>query len=170
MASTSSVFPGPVPLYCPCSTTTIQESLISSSSGSYTRGRFRSGAVNIGRQPKAFRLGTSFVDSFGRKRLTRNAGLEILSLKRLHEKRAGVARAGLPVVSSIPVLGPVMNALLNPVVLMIIYIAGASRFWSGFNRTTYTNSTSTKVALTALWPALYVASKAYRANFKKAVL
>ncbi|CAM6095316.1 unnamed protein product [Calypogeia fissa] len=84
-------------------------------------------------------------------------------------RKVGVARAGLPVVSGIPVLGPVLNAFFNPVVLFILYAAGASRFWSGFQRTSYTNSGPTKVALTALWPALFIASAAFRSNFKRAV-
>lgn len=43
---------------------------------------------------------------------------------RLRRRTVGVARAGLPVVSSIPVLGPVFNAFLNPVVVFILYAAG----------------------------------------------
>lgn len=89
--------------------------------------------------------------------------------KREFRRQVGAARAGLPVVSSIPVLGPVLNAFFNPVLLTILYAAGASRFWSGFKRTTYSDSAPNKVALTALWPALFIASGAFRSNFKKAV-
>lgn len=35
-------------------------------------------------------------------------------------------RAGLPVVSSIPVVGPLANAVLNPVLLFIVYAAGGN--------------------------------------------
>lgn len=35
-----------------------------------------------------------------------------------------VVRAGLPVVSSIPVVGPLANAIFNPVLLVIVYAAG----------------------------------------------
>jgi hypothetical protein len=83
---------------------------------------------------------------------------------------AGVEiRAGLPVVSSVPVLGPLANAVFNPVLLFIVYAAGAFRFYSGFRKTTYADSSATKISMTALWPVLFVASKAYRSNFKKAV-
>ncbi|BBN10112.1 hypothetical protein MPTK1_5g01120 [Marchantia polymorpha subsp. ruderalis] len=137
---------------------------------SYDSQHSRTGSLIPRSKRSALNLGTNFVDCVGCWTLTQRADLLHESSKALRRRQPGTARAGLPVVSSIPVLGPVINAVLNPIVLMIIYLAGASRFWSGFNRTTYTNATPTKVALTALWPALYVASKAYRANFKKAVL
>ncbi|CAM6023907.1 unnamed protein product [Sphagnum balticum] len=78
-------------------------------------------------------------------------------------------RAGLPVVSSIPIVGPLANFALNPVLLFVLYAAGAVRFWSGFTRTTYDSSASTKLGMTALWPVLFLVSKTYRSNFKKAV-
>ncbi|CAM6046514.1 unnamed protein product [Sphagnum compactum] len=78
-------------------------------------------------------------------------------------------RAGLPVVSSIPIVGPLANFVLNPVLLFVLYAAGAVRFWSGFTRTTYNSSASTKLGMTALWPVLFLVSKTYRSNFKKAI-
>ncbi|CAK9222818.1 unnamed protein product [Sphagnum troendelagicum] len=78
-------------------------------------------------------------------------------------------RAGLPVVSSIPIVGPLANFVLNPILLFVLYAAGAVRFWSGFTRTTYNSSASTKLGMTALWPVLFLASKTYRSNFKKAI-
>ncbi|KAG0570521.1 hypothetical protein M758_6G162300 [Ceratodon purpureus] len=78
-------------------------------------------------------------------------------------------RAGLPVISSVPVVGPLANAIFNPVLLFIVYAAGAFRFYSGFQKTTYADSSATKISMTALWPVLFVASKAYRDNFKKAI-
>lgn len=84
-------------------------------------------------------------------------------------RRRGVIRAGLPVVSSVPVLGPLANAVFNPVLLFIVYAAGAFRFYSGFRKTTYADSSATKISMTALWPVLFLASKAYRDNFKKAI-
>ena len=84
-------------------------------------------------------------------------------------RRVGGIRAGLPVISSVPVVGPLANAIFNPVLLFIVYAAGAFRFYSGFQKTTYANSSATKISMTALWPVLFLASKAYRDNFKKAV-
>ncbi|KAL3701574.1 hypothetical protein R1sor_019596 [Riccia sorocarpa] len=170
MATAASVLSGPSALYCPCSSRISEGSFVGPPSRNYPRQHFRSGTSILERQRNDLTLVTEFVDSLGRRRLTRNSGVAIPSSKRPRGRRAGAARAALPVISSIPVLGPVMNAVFNPVVLMIIYITGASRFWSGFRRTTYSESAPTKLALTALWPALYVASKVYRENFKKAVL
>nr|PNR62758.1 hypothetical protein PHYPA_001182 [Physcomitrium patens] len=84
-------------------------------------------------------------------------------------RRLGGVRAGLPVISSVPVLGPLANAVFNPVLLFIVYAAGAFRFYSGFKKTTYADNSATKISMTALWPVLFIASKAYRNNFKKAV-
>lgn len=84
-------------------------------------------------------------------------------------RRVGGVRAGLPVISSVPVLGPLANAVFNPVLLFIVYAAGAFRFYSGFRKTTYADSSATKISMTALWPVLFLVSKAYRSNFKKAV-
>lgn len=82
---------------------------------------------------------------------------------------AGQARAGLPVISSVPVLGPLVNTLLSPLVLLAVYALGAIRFFSGFSNTTYTDLFSTKLGLTLAWPVLFVVSQKYRSNFKKAV-
>ena len=41
-----------------------------------------------------------------------------------------VVRAGLPVVSSIPVVGPLANAIFNPVLLFIVYAAGGNLYQS----------------------------------------
>eukprot|EP00245_Coleochaete_scutata_P013609 TRINITY_DN5599_c0_g1_i1.p1 TRINITY_DN5599_c0_g1~~TRINITY_DN5599_c0_g1_i1.p1 ORF type:complete len:136 (-),score=4.93 TRINITY_DN5599_c0_g1_i1:135-542(-) len=84
-------------------------------------------------------------------------------------RKRGVVTAGLPVVSGIPIIGPLVNLALSPVVLFAAYAICAARFWAGFNRTTYSDAPATKVTVTALWPVLFVASKAFRDNFKKAV-
>eukprot|EP00897_Mesotaenium_endlicherianum_P001928 jgi/Mesen1/1763/ME000014S01169 len=89
-----------------------------------------------------------------------------------HTGRTGgalVAVAGLPVVSSVPVLGPLANFLTNPFILLAVYIAGAVRFYNGFRRTTMKDDAATKAAVTAMWPVLFVVSKDFRTNFKKAV-
>jgi len=85
-------------------------------------------------------------------------------------RRVGrVISAGLPVISSVPVVGPLANAVFNPVLLFIVYAAGAFRFYSGFRKTTYADSSATKISMTALWPVLFLTSAAYRSNFKKAI-
>ncbi|KAJ7536977.1 hypothetical protein O6H91_12G090900 [Diphasiastrum complanatum] len=84
-------------------------------------------------------------------------------------RRGIIARANLPLISGIPFVGSVANFILNPALLVIIYLAGAIRFWSGFIRTTYSSTTVAKVGLTALWPVLFLLSKEYRKNFKKAI-
>ena len=50
--------------------------------------------------------------------------------KRRRRSSRSVVRAGLPVVSSIPVVGPLANAIFNPVLLFIVYAAGGKLFQS----------------------------------------
>lgn len=88
---------------------------------------------------------------------------------RCRRRVGGVISAGLPVISSVPVVGPLANAVFNPVLLFIVYAAGAFRFYSGFRKTTYADSSATKISMTALWPVLFLTSAAYRSNFKKAI-
>lgn len=40
------------------------------------------------------------------------------------------------------------------------------KFWTGFNRTNFTGN---KLLLSLLWPALLIANKSYRQNFRKAL-
>ena len=58
-----------------------------------------------------------------------------------------------------------MNPLLL-LVLMGVYVGGAWKFWSGFNRTNFSEG---KVKLTLLWPLLLASSKSYRDNFNRAL-
>jgi|UPI000362F30C hypothetical protein len=58
---------------------------------------------------------------------------------------------------------------LIAVVLIVGYAAGAWKFWRGFRRTTFSQSLSNRVTLSLLWPALFIANKSYRQNFKKAL-
>ena len=58
-----------------------------------------------------------------------------------------------------------MNPLLL-LVLMGVYGGGAWKFWSGFNRTNFSEG---KVKLTLLWPLLLASSKSYRDNFNRAL-
>jgi len=50
--------------------------------------------------------------------------------------------------------------------LAIAYSAGAWRFWSGFQKTNFSDN---KVSLTLLWPIYFIANKSYRQNFNKAL-
>lgn len=51
------------------------------------------------------------------------------------------------------------------ILLLLVYLGGGWKFWTGFNRTNFSQS---KMILTLLWPALLV-SKSYRQNFMKAL-
>jgi len=50
--------------------------------------------------------------------------------RRRRSSSRSVVRAGLPVVSSIPVVGPLANAIFNPVLFFIVYAAGGKLFQS----------------------------------------
>jgi hypothetical protein len=60
---------------------------------------------------------------------------------------------------------------MNPisVILLLIYLGGIWKFWKGFSRTNFSPSLPTKLALSLLWPALFIANKSYRKNFQKAL-
>ncbi|KAH6556798.1 hypothetical protein KP509_1Z154900 [Ceratopteris richardii] len=75
----------------------------------------------------------------------------------------------LPVISNVPIVGPLVNTLLSPLVLLAVYAYGCYRFMSGFSKTPYADTLTTKVGLTALWPVLFVISQKFRSNFKRAV-
>ncbi|KAH7287760.1 hypothetical protein KP509_21G055100 [Ceratopteris richardii] len=80
-----------------------------------------------------------------------------------------MSAAGLPVISNVPIVGPLVNTLLSPLVLLAVYAYGGYRFMSGFSKTPYADTLTTKVDLTALWPVLFVISQKFRSNFKRAV-
>ncbi len=50
-------------------------------------------------------------------------------------------------------------------VLLVIYGAGAWKFWGGFRRTNFSEN---KIVLGLLWPVLLF-QKSYRQNFRKAL-
>jgi hypothetical protein len=60
---------------------------------------------------------------------------------------------------------------MNPisVILLLIYLGGIWKFWKGFSRTNFSPSLPSKLALSLLWPALFIANKSYRKNFQKAL-
>lgn len=57
-----------------------------------------------------------------------------------------------------------MSSLLGFMILGV-YIAGAWKFWKGFNRTNFSQG---KIYLSLLWP-VFLISKSYRQNFTKAL-
>ncbi|WGV28836.1 hypothetical protein [Halotia branconii] len=53
--------------------------------------------------------------------------------------------------------------------LIVVYIGGVWKFWTGFRRTNFTPSISNRLGLSLLWPALFISNKSYRQNFRKAL-
>jgi hypothetical protein len=53
--------------------------------------------------------------------------------------------------------------------LLVIYIGGVWKFWTGFRRTNFNPSLVNRIGLSLLWPALFAANKSYRRNFQKAL-
>jgi membrane-bound metal-dependent hydrolase YbcI (DUF457 family) len=58
-----------------------------------------------------------------------------------------------------------MSGLLVFVALGV-YVWGSWKFWTGFNRTNFSDG---KLYLTALWPVFVIANKDYRRNFSRAL-
>ncbi|MCP2727759.1 hypothetical protein [Limnofasciculus baicalensis] len=58
---------------------------------------------------------------------------------------------------------------LGILILFGLYGYGAWRFWKGFERTNFSRSLPSRISLSLLWPALYVANQSYRKNFNKAL-
>ncbi|MGL5033300.1 MAG: hypothetical protein ACRC6M_05815 [Microcystaceae cyanobacterium] len=54
-------------------------------------------------------------------------------------------------------------------VLGVIYVAGIWRFWSGYRRTNFSPSLSSRIYLALLWPVLIIVNGNYRKNFQKAL-
>ncbi|NJN49542.1 MAG: hypothetical protein HC805_06960 [Alkalinema sp. RL_2_19] len=52
-----------------------------------------------------------------------------------------------------------------PVILLIAYLFGAWKFWTGFRNTNFMQN---RLGLTIFWPILLV-SGSYRQNFRKAL-
>ncbi len=53
--------------------------------------------------------------------------------------------------------------------LIALYGYGAWRFWSGFERTNFSQTLPNRIGLSLLWPALFITNKSYRRNFQKAL-
>eukprot|EP00192_Tetraselmis_astigmatica_P015446 CAMPEP_0117682304 /NCGR_PEP_ID=MMETSP0804-20121206/19571_1 /TAXON_ID=1074897 /ORGANISM="Tetraselmis astigmatica, Strain CCMP880" /LENGTH=163 /DNA_ID=CAMNT_0005492373 /DNA_START=93 /DNA_END=584 /DNA_ORIENTATION=+ len=72
-----------------------------------------------------------------------------------------ITRMGLPI--------PIIGFLFTPFTVALLYFAAAVKFWAGYSRTVYSQAMTTKLALTALWPVLFVVNETFRQNFKKAM-
>jgi hypothetical protein len=58
-----------------------------------------------------------------------------------------------------------MGELLTLAVI-VVYIGGVWKFWTGFHRTNFTGG---KLHLALLWPVYMIANKSYRQNFQRAL-
>lgn len=54
-------------------------------------------------------------------------------------------------------------------VLIVGYVGLGWKFWSGFTKTNFNPSLPNRITLCLLWPALFIANKSYRRNFRKAL-
>ncbi|MBU6228366.1 MAG: hypothetical protein KGQ93_01560 [Cyanobacteria bacterium REEB459] len=55
---------------------------------------------------------------------------------------------------------------LMALIVMVVYGGGAWKFWTGFDRTNFTQG---RLPLTLLWPMFLAFNKAYRENFSRAL-
>lgn len=53
--------------------------------------------------------------------------------------------------------------------LIVGYVVGAWKFWSGFNRTNFSPSLINRIGFSFLWPVLFIGNPSYRRNFRKAL-
>ncbi len=53
--------------------------------------------------------------------------------------------------------------------IAVVYFGGVYRFWTGFYRTHFNQTLPNRLILSVLWPALLIANKSYRHNFRKAL-
>jgi len=53
--------------------------------------------------------------------------------------------------------------------LVVVYVGGVWKLWTGFERTNFSQTLLNRLGLSLLWPALLVANKSYRRNFRKAL-
>ena len=51
------------------------------------------------------------------------------------------------------------------IILGAIYVIGAAKFWTGFQRTNFNQN---RLLLTVVWP-IFIFNRAYRSNFMKAL-
>ncbi|WP_414527084.1 hypothetical protein [Nodularia chucula] len=60
-----------------------------------------------------------------------------------------------------------MNLLIIGVI--VVYLGGAWKLWTGFHRTNFSQTFANRVGLSLLWPVLLIANKSYRRNFQRAL-
>ncbi|WP_193943551.1 hypothetical protein [Sphaerospermopsis aphanizomenoides] len=53
--------------------------------------------------------------------------------------------------------------------LTVTYVLGAVKFWSGFNKTHFTQTLLNRIGFSLLWPVLFIANSSYRRNFRRAL-
>lgn len=53
--------------------------------------------------------------------------------------------------------------------LTLAYVVGAWKFWTGFNKTHFTQNLPNRIGFSLLWPVLFIANPSYRRNFKRAL-
>lgn len=53
--------------------------------------------------------------------------------------------------------------------VIVVYIGGIWKFWTGFNRTNFSRTLPNRLGLSLLWPVLLIANKSYRSNFRRAL-
>jgi hypothetical protein len=55
------------------------------------------------------------------------------------------------------------------IAIFIGYGVGIFKFWKGYTATNFNRSFPTRIALSLLWPVLFIANAGYRKNFSKAL-
>jgi len=63
---------------------------------------------------------------------------------------------------------PAMIKLVG-IAIFIGYVVGIFKFWKGYTATNFNRSLPTRIALSLLWPVLFIANAGYRKNFGKAL-
>ncbi len=53
--------------------------------------------------------------------------------------------------------------------LIVVYVGGVWKLWSGFDRTNFSQTLPNRLGLSLLWPALFIANQSYRRNFRRAL-
>ncbi len=53
--------------------------------------------------------------------------------------------------------------------LIVVYIGGSWKFWTGYEQTNFSRRLPTRLLLTSLWPVLILSNSSYRRNFRKAL-
>ncbi|MBI1241327.1 hypothetical protein [Umezakia ovalisporum] len=53
--------------------------------------------------------------------------------------------------------------------VVVVYVAGVWKVWTNFERTNFSQTLANRLGLSLLWPALFIANKSYRRNFRRAL-